>query len=424
MEKYSYYEINKFQTKINNNNNNSITHIISTNKNIKNKSEEEDIRKITEKLKEEKKTNKILKTENEKLYQDIITIKTNIKSLIPSISQNKKNPFPSLEILIEEIKTYLNTDSIKFYQKLQNRKFPSEIIIIHFKYILQKSQELLNNHFSSVDFILNKRFKSQELIKPIQNVLKNAYQVDWKNIFNKLTTDEKLNKILQEIKQNIIIKLNKKINNINNITNYCSPTYMNNLKEYIKSTINILLKCYLNSPKICFDISKIGRIEKFNSSSNECFINEKIIRRSDVIIIFPSFYYNNDKYKKIEIINKDKIVFNKQNDKNNNVNYNNYTTNNSGYSYKNNKNGFKNNYFSKKFEEEQDNNNFYNRNKINQIYTGYRNNNYSWSNNNKNINSRLNTNQNIKKIYFQPKGDKGDDEFIDSENEGFKYYRK
>ena len=424
MEKYTYYEMNKFQTKINNNN--SISNIISSNNKTKSKNDEEEIRKISEKLKEERKINKILKTENEKLFQDIITIKTNIKSLIPAMSQSKKFPFPSLEMLIEEIKTYISIDAVKYYQRLQNRQFPLDIIILHFRYIFQKSQDLLQSHFSNVDFILNKKFKSQESTKPIQNVLKNAYQVDWKNILNKISSDDKISKMLQDIKQNITIKLNKKINNNNNnlnISSYCSPTYMNHLKEYIKATLNILLKCYLIQPKICFDISKIGRIETFNSSSNECFINDKILRGSDVIIVFPSFYYNNDKLKKIEIINKDKVVSNKQNEKNNDNDISNYSTNNSGYSYKNNKNSFKNNRFSKKYEEEQDNN-YNNRNKINQIYTGYRNNNYSWSNNNKNINTRLNTNQNIKKIFFQPKGDIGDEDFIDSENEGFKFYRK
>ena len=421
MEKYTYYETNKF-TKLNNN---SITHIIPSNK-IKNRtSDDEEIRKISEIIKEERKINKILKTDNDKLYQDIIILKKNIQSLIPSISQDKIFPFPTLETLVEEIKTFLNIDSVKYYQRLQNRQFPSDIIILHFRYILQKSQELLHSHFSNVDFILNKKFKSSEQIKPIQNVLKNAYQVDWKNIFDKITTDERLNKILQEIKQNITIKLNKKINNnLNNTPNYCSPTYMNHLKDYIKASINILLKCYLIWPKVSFDITKIGRIEKFNSSSNECFMNnEKIIRGSDVVIVFPSFYYINEKSKKIEIINKDRVVVNKNAEKNN-VN-NNYGTNNSnsGYSYKN-KNSFKGNYFSKKYEEEQDNNNYYNRNKKNQIYTGYRNNNYSWSNN-KNINSGLNTNQNIKKIYFHSKGDNnGNDELNDSENENFKFFKK
>ena len=325
MEKYTYYDISKIHTK---NNNNSINRVVSGNNKIKNKTDEEEIKKTTEKIKEEKKINKILKTENERLFKDIITIKTNIKSLIPSISQNKKYPFPSLEILIEEIKTYINIDSVKYYQRLQNRQFPLDIIILHFRCILHKSQEYIHNHFSNAELILNKKFKSSELVKPIQNVLKNAYQVDWKNIYNKISNDEKLNKILQEIKQNITIKLNKKNNNnLNNISNYCSPTYMNHLKEYIKSSINILIKCFLNLPKICFDINKIGRLEKFNSTSNECFINEKILRGSDAIIIFPSFYYNSDKTKKIEIINKDKVVTNKLNDKNSGYK-NNYGTNN------------------------------------------------------------------------------------------------
>ena len=416
MEKNMYFDTNIVYTKKNNDSNNN--HIILGDNKIKIKDEEEELRKITEKVKEERKINKILKTENEKLYQDIITVKTNIKSLLPSMAQNKKYPFPKLEKIIEEINTFLSIDSVKYYQRLQNRQFPLDIIILHFKYILEKSQELLFNHFSNVDLILNEKFKSFELIKPIHSVLKNAYQVDWKNIYIKITDDEKINNIVQEIKQNIAIKLIKKINN--NISNFCSPTYMNHLKEFIKSSINILIKCYLNEPKIYFDISKIGRIEKFNSTSNESFTNDKILRGWEVVIIFPSFYYNLDKLKKKEIINKDKVVVNKLNEKNNNCNYGN---NNSGYNFKT-KNSFNNNYFTKKYEEEQNSNNYYIRTKKNEKYIGYRNNNYSWSNNNNNLNNHINRNQNIKIIYFQINTNNRDEELIDSDNEEYKYYIK
>ena len=410
MEKYSYYEVNKYNNK--NKNYLKINNII--NNKMKNKTEEEELKKITEKLKEERKINNKLKSENEKLLQDIITIKTNIKSLIPSISQNKKYPFPFLDKLIKEIKNYLNIDSVKYYQKLQNRQFPIDIIILHFKYILQKTQDLLNSHFTNVDFILNKKFKSPEITKPIYNVLKNAYQVDWKNIYDKLVCDEKINKIILEIKQNITIKINKKNdNNLNNISNFFSPTYINQLKEYIKITIDILLKCYLNNEKICFDIIKIGRIEKFNSTSNECFLNEKILRGTEVVIIIPSFYYI-DTLKRKELISKDQVIVNMFNEINNSFK-NNYGTDNNGYNYKNNKNNYKNNYFSKKYEEERDTN-YFERNTINDINTGFRNNNYSWS-----INSLKNKNQNIKKIYFQPKGDNGDEELLDSESEEADY---
>ena len=422
MDKYGFFEVNKIHMK--NTSNSNSKNIVNINKN-KVKADEEELKKISEKLKEEKIINKILKEENERLFQDIIKVKTNIKSLIPSMPQNKKYPFPPLEKLIEEIKTYLNVDSVKYYQRLQNRQFPLDITILHYRYILQKTQELLNSHFASVDFILNKKFKSPELTKPIHSVLKNAYQVDWKNIFNKLSSDEKINKILVEIKQNITIKLNKKINNnLNNISNFCSPTYMNQLKEYIKTTIDILLKCYLSNPKICFDITKIGRIENFNSTSNECFLNDKILRGWEVIIVFPSFYYNSDILKKREIITKDKVVANSINEIKSSYNHE-YGTNNTGYVYKT-KNSFNNNYFNKKYEEERGNNNYYRRNKINEIYTGYRNNNYSWSNNNNNksLNSNINRRQNIKKIYFQPKGDNGDEEFFDSENERINFHKK
>ena len=416
MEKYSYYDYNKISNYISPHINNN--HFIFMNKS-KNKRDEEDLKKITENLKEERKKNKELKAENDKIIEDIISVRTNIKSLIPSLPQNKQFPFPTFENLIEQIRFYLNLEALKYYQRLQlKNQFPLDIILLHFKFILQKSQELIQSHFSNIDFLLNKKFKSPELTKPIQCVLKNAYQIDWKNIYNKISTEEKLNKMIIEIKQYVSLKLNKKLknsknsnsNNLSNIINFSSTAYLNHLKDFIKLTIEIILKCHINLPKICFDLTKIGRLEKFNPSIHECLVNEKIIRGCEVLVVCPAFYFTQGKSKKT--ICKDKVVLNGIIDSSiisfgfgNTINM------------LNNKNNLGHNFFDKKISESQEENEsyYYNRNKYNEIIFGFKGN-----NNNRINNSSINNNK--KNFYFQPEGDNGEENLLDCD--GDEFYKK
>ena len=45
-------------------------------------------------------------------------------------------------------------------------------------------------------------------------------------------------------------------------------------------------------------------MEQYNSLSNECLLDENIVRGDECFIILPSFHYINEKNKKKEKINK------------------------------------------------------------------------------------------------------------------------
>ena len=283
--------------------------------------DENDLKFVTEKLKEERKKNTQLKEQNDQLLSEIITVNHEIKSLIPILPQNRLYPFPSLEELIDDILNFINIDSLKFYQKLHKRsQFPLEIIILHFKNIFQKCEEVINNNFFLTETLLKQRFTKEELIKPLKCVLNNSYQTNWKNIYNNLSSDENISTMIKEIKQNIY---NNAKQNQSFIIGY-SSSFTNHLKEYIKRTIEILLKCYINLPKIVFDSKKIGYIDKYTSLTYEYLLNENITRGSDIVVLLPSFYYNNGKYKKNEVINKDQVIKYKEAEKDINKNLNGY----------------------------------------------------------------------------------------------------
>lgn len=269
--------------------------------------DEYEINLLSEKLKEEKQNNKNLKATNNQLLQDIIILKNNIKSLIPCFPKNWLYPFPPFDELIAHILNFINVDSYKLYLHLLNKnQFPKEIILIHFKEIFIGCYELILNHFSNVENILIQKFENIEIIKSLNYILKNAYQVNWKYIYNKLINENNLGVIINDIKNNLY----EKAKQYSNFNIGFSSSFINYLKEYIKSTIEVFIKCYICQPQVNVDLTKIGKILKFNSVTNECFPEENIERGNEVYILIPSFYYIEKNYKKSEVVNKNIIIEN------------------------------------------------------------------------------------------------------------------
>jgi hypothetical protein len=250
-----------------------------------------------------------------------------------------------------------------------------------------------------------------ELIKPLNSIIENAYQINWKNIFNKLTTEDKLNSTIEEIKQNIYDKAKQ---NPSYIIGY-SSSFTSYLKDFIKISIEIFLKCYISQPRIYINLTKIGKMEQYNSLSNECLLDENIVRGDECFIILPSFHYTNEKNKKKDIINKDKIVKNKEKIINSvNANLNNFnetnisdnaifkntsksniinSTKSTNYFfnnkiYNNRSNNIRMNYRDKKINY---GNEFYDRKKYSEIYSNSK----SYANRNINYYCNINTNNNI-----------------------------
>ena len=388
-------------------------------KNKINKNKEEDLSIISSELKEERKKHKILKEQNDQLLKDIITIKTNIRSLIPCLPQNKLYPFPSFDDLIFQINSFINNDSVKLYNRLlKGNQFNTEMIVMHFKYILLNCKELISNHFSGVEKILEEKFENQDLIKPLISIIQNSYQINWKYIYNKLITEEKLNLIIQNVKQSIHERMKNNQEQNQNINVGYSSSLINHLKEYIKISAEILIKCYMSQSQINIDLNIIGHKEQYNSLTNESLLNDNISRGEEGFIVIPSFTYQNDNSKKNENINKNKIIKIGQNENKKNpgtINYKSIPNNNyykgaksSNYFFIRNKYdklNNKNNKINNNFRENKNfGNELYDKKVYSEIYfnsKSYANRNYNYYSFKTNNNS-ISNNYNTRKIhYFQ-----------------------
>ena len=60
--------------------------------------------------------------------------------------------------------------------------------------------------------------------------------------------------------------------------------------------MEIIFQCYINQPKINFDINKLGIKVNFNENKHEDFFGD-ISNNEKCNIILPSFYYYNESKK-------------------------------------------------------------------------------------------------------------------------------
>ena len=77
--------------------------------------EENEIRELIQKLKQEKSKNLQLKNQNNELYNDILTLKSNVQSHILINEKEKGNSFPNFENLKHNINNFLEIDCLNFF---------------------------------------------------------------------------------------------------------------------------------------------------------------------------------------------------------------------------------------------------------------------------------------------------------------------
>ena len=81
----------------------------------------------------------------------------------------------------------------------------------------------------------------------------------------------------------------------------------NKIIIFIINTMELIFQCYINQPKIKFDINRLGIKVKFNENKHESFYGV-ISNNEKCNIILPSFYYYNELKKTDEKINKEKVM--------------------------------------------------------------------------------------------------------------------
>jgi hypothetical protein len=251
--------------------------------------------KINTKLRLIYEENVLLEEENKVLTKEIENLKNNIHEMIPGINSNTSNSFPMLTELQIKINDYIKLLCQDIFFDVLQPNLNLEGVIFFFKTIFIKISEITFNYFSPIENIIKQTLFIDFLYEPIDNVLRKAYQSNWKIYFNEYQ------KMINY--KNIIIEINKKLNlNSNNKI----------IKEFLEETSKIFFLCYICDPQIIININQIGKEVRFNNmihDSMDGFIKSKQFST----IILPMFYKgkeatNESTIIKSQVLGKDYVL--------------------------------------------------------------------------------------------------------------------
>ena len=256
--------------------------------------EEYEIREAMQRLKLEKNKNITLKKQNNELYNEILILKSNIRSHISIHQKSKGNSFPSFDTLKSNINNFLQIDCFNFFKKYLFDEFEIEGVEFFYREIFKNCENILKNHFIKIEEKLDSKFKDKNVRNTLDCILKNSFQVDWKRLIDNLVKEENYREIMEDIQN--VLDINGKNERVNT-----------DIIIFIKKAMEIIFKCYINQPKISFDINKFGIKVYFNENKHEEFYG-KISRNEKCNVIIPSFTYFNEGKRSVEIVNKEKVM--------------------------------------------------------------------------------------------------------------------
>ena len=217
--------------------------------------------KINTKLRLIYEENVLLEEENKVLTKEIENLKNNIHEMIPGINSNTSNSFPMLTELQIKINDYIKLLCQDIFFDVLQPNLNLEGVIFFFKTIFIKISEITFNYFSPIENIIKQTLFIDFLYEPIDNVLRKAYQSNWKIYFNEYQ------KMINY--KNIIIEINKKLNlNSNNKI----------IKEFLEETSKIFFLCYICDPQI------LPMFYKGKEATNESTIIKSQVLGKDYIL--------------------------------------------------------------------------------------------------------------------------------------------
>ena len=256
--------------------------------------EEYEIREAIQRLKQEKIKNLSLKKQNNELYNEILILKSNIRSQILLNQKKKGHSFPSFETLKNNINNFLKIDCLNFFKDYLFEEFEIEGVEFFYREVFKNCENILKEHFILIEEKLDLKFKDKNIRNSLDCVLKNSYQVDWKRILENLIKENIYEDIMIDIQNSLDI--GRKNENVDN-----------EIIIFIKKAMEIIFQCYVNQPKIYFDINRFGNQVHFNKSKYDEFFGE-ISDKDYCNVILPSFIYYNEIKKMEEKINKEKVM--------------------------------------------------------------------------------------------------------------------
>lgn len=235
--------------------------------------------KVTiERLQNARKKNTQLKNRNKELNNELISLQTNIREMFPGYSVSKVTPFPMINDLLVQINTFIESDCLDCYKMLLDQDYTLHDHFFFFRKVFDSSSSLINDYFNPLNLILKHTLQVDQIVGPLDCVLRRSYQVDWEKLLIQIKKNNDYDYVINSIQNELEIE------------NQTQEGY-NQMINIFEETTEILFKCFISDPMLAFDINQISKQVVMDSKHHDCFDKKMHIKHnSSCAILIPSVY--------------------------------------------------------------------------------------------------------------------------------------
>ena len=232
---------------------------------------------MTNKFQQCKKEKDQLQKDNKALQEEVLTLQSNLRQMIPGFS-NTSSSFPMLNELSNQTNEFYKYDCIDIFFDLLCPELNMKGIIYFFATAYSKVSENINNYFQPMDGTIKKIGCLNSIEGPIINVLRKSFQTNYKEMLKKFYAFANTNDIVSEIQNNL------KLGNFSEETGTIIRNFVNKLSEF-------LMCYYICDPPLVVNYKSIGTKVLFNATKHDP-LDGFIKAKEECTVILPSLHRN------------------------------------------------------------------------------------------------------------------------------------
>lgn len=231
---------------------------------------------VTQKFANTKKEANELKKQNKELYNEVMSLQSNIRQMVPGFS-NTGSSFPLFNELLNEVSEFLKCDWQDWFFDILCPELNLDGVVYFFRKSYEPVLQQLQNYFDPLYATIENAMWLDSVEGPILNVMKKCYQNNWKKIYKKWFPESRNRAVM------------KSLQNTLKLADGLDETINDEITKFIEKLSLICFKMYISDPWLVFDLSIVGK-KAGNNPTRMDSMDGFIKNGQECLIILPSVH--------------------------------------------------------------------------------------------------------------------------------------
>ena len=233
------------------------------------------LRIITQKFANAKKESSALKQENKEMQNEIISLQTNIRQMVPGFA-NSGSSFPLFNELQNQVSEFYKCDCQDAFFDLLVPELNMDGIVYFFTHTFRPVIDVVEQYFSPLHRAIMGTVLLESVEGPIINVLRKSYQNNWKSIYGKCFPPYVAQKIMSAVQGTL--KLGDE-----------APAMNTQVAAFVQKMSEVCFAMHISDPVLSFDLKALGEKVQYNPVKHDS-VDGFIKNKEECLIILPPVY--------------------------------------------------------------------------------------------------------------------------------------